>query len=67
MANVNLTIGSDNDPPVAVDDSGSANEGASVIIDLAANDSDPDDGLDPTTINIIGGPANGSLTFKGTK
>ncbi len=50
-----------NSPPVAVNDSASVNEGAAATIDLAANDSDADDGLDLTSITIVSGPTNGSL------
>ena len=40
VATVSLTINPQNDPPVAVNDSSSVNEGASVNIDLAGNDTD---------------------------
>jgi hypothetical protein len=50
-----------NEAPVAAGDSASVDEGASVNIDLAANDTDADDGLDLTTITIVAGPANGVL------
>jgi len=57
-----LTITGTNDVPVASADSAIVNEGASVIINLASNDSDADDGLDLSSIAIIDGPANGTLT-----
>ena len=53
VATVNLTINPQNDPPVAVNDGGSGNEGGSVNLDLAANDSDADDGLDLASIAIV--------------
>ncbi len=60
-----ILAGPPNQPPVAVADSGSADEGASDNIDLATNDSDADDGLDLAGIAIISGPANGSLSVIG--
>ncbi|MCB9915914.1 MAG: tandem-95 repeat protein [Planctomycetes bacterium] len=43
VATVTVTITPVNEPPVAVDDSASTNEGTPVLIDVTANDSDPDD------------------------
>ena len=43
QATVNITVNPVNDAPVANDDPSSVNEGATVNIDLAANDSDADD------------------------
>jgi hypothetical protein len=64
-ATVSVTITPQNDTPVANNDSGSVNEGGNVILNLAANDSDADDGLDLTSIAIVAGPANGSLLDNG--
>ena len=50
-----------NIPPVAVDDTARVDNGDKKTIDLAANDSDVDDGLDLTSIVIVTGPANGVL------
>ena len=49
----------DNLPPRAGDDFATVNESDSVIIDLAANDTDSVDSLDLTSIVITSGPANG--------
>ena len=57
-------------PPLAVDDSASTSEDTAVVIDVAANDSDPDGNLDPNSANSSCangstgclGAANGSLT-----
>ncbi|MDX1408542.1 MAG: Ig-like domain-containing protein, partial [Saprospiraceae bacterium] len=57
-ATVNITVNIANDPPVAMDDTPSTPEDTAVIIDVAANDSDPDGNLDPTTANSS--CANGS-------
>ena len=54
-----------NDAPSASDDSASVAEGQSVLIDLADNDSDAENGLDPASITILSSPANGSLTNNG--
>ena len=54
-----------NDPPTAVDDPDSITpEDTTVTVDVAANDSDPDGNLDPTSANTdlchrCAGPANG--------
>ena len=58
---VNLTITPVNDAPVAVADSFTVNEGSTTNLNLAANDTDADDGLDLTSITIVSGPENGSI------
>ncbi|MBW2241697.1 MAG: DUF4347 domain-containing protein, partial [Deltaproteobacteria bacterium] len=64
-ATVNLTVTPQNDAPVAVADADSVNEGAAVVIDLAGNDTDPDNALDLGSIVITSAPANGSLVDNG--
>ncbi|MCA9388221.1 tandem-95 repeat protein [Candidatus Berkelbacteria bacterium] len=65
-ATVTVTINEPNDeplaPPVANDDSARTNENQAVNINVAANDSDPDNGLDLTSITITSNPANGSVS-----
>ncbi len=55
--------------PVAVDDNASTPNNLTVNIDVAANDSDPDGNLDPTTANNTctgcTNPAHGTLLNKG--
>ena len=58
---VNVTVTSVNDAPVAVADSFTVNEDSTTNLNLATNDSDADDGLDLTSIAIVGGPSNGSI------
>ena len=54
-----LTVVEDmNPPPVAVDDAATTQEGVVVLIDVLANDSDPDG--DELTIADVGNPANGT-------
>lgn len=52
-----------NSPPVAVDDVAATNEDTPVVIDVTANDSDPDG--DPLTITDPGNPANGVVVDNG--
>lgn len=53
-------------PPVAVDDTASVVRGGTVVIDVLANDSDPDGNLDPGTVLIQNLPAFGTLNDDGT-
>lgn len=65
VATVTLTITPVNDPPNAADDNAVANEGVPVTIDVIANDSDVDGTVDPATVVITSGPANGAVTVNG--
>jgi hypothetical protein len=53
--------GSAGGPPVAVDDAVSTAEDTAVIVDVLANDSDPDG--DELSVSIGDGPAHGSVTL----
>ncbi len=57
---VSLTITPVNDAPIAVADNFTVDEGSTTTLNLAANDSDADDGLDLTSI-VASVPGNGSL------
>src|SRR5207245_2473131 len=57
VANITQT----DSPPVANNDSATANENGSVAVNVTANDTDPNNNLDPTTVQIAGGPANGTV------
>ncbi|WNM57809.1 DUF4347 domain-containing protein [Candidatus Nitrospira allomarina] len=59
---VDLTVTPVNDAPIAVADAFTVNEGSTTILNLSNNDTDPDDGLDLTSITIVSGPANGTIT-----
>ena len=48
-------------PPTANNDSDSVNRGGSVTTNVAANDFDPDNNIDPTSIIITSSPTNGSV------
>ena len=61
-ANVTVFINAVNDdPPVAVDDSGATTENTSVNIDVLSNDYDPDN--DAIAIDSVGPAGNGSTSF----
>ncbi len=62
-ATVTVTINETNQPPVAVDDAATTQEGAGVTIDVLANDSDPDNNLDPATVEVTQNPGHGTVTF----
>jgi VCBS repeat-containing protein len=64
-ATVDITVTPVNDAPVADDDVATVAEGNSVLIDLAANDTDADNAIDLNSITIIGAPANGTLNVNG--
>jgi uncharacterized repeat protein (TIGR01451 family) len=49
-------------PPVAADDAATTTENMPVVIDVLANDADPDGMLDPATVAVTGGPADGAAT-----
>jgi VCBS repeat-containing protein len=65
-AEVTLTINPQNDPPVAVDDTLSVNEGASGDVNLLANDSDVDVGDSFSNVTVITPPTRGSVTALNT-
>ena len=61
-ARTTINVNPVNAPPVAVADNSTLNEGATATLNLAGNDTDNDDGLDLTSISIVSGPANGTIT-----
>jgi len=58
---VNVTVTPTNDDPNAVNDIMTGHRGRTTNMDLAVNDTDPDDGLDLTGISISTFPSNGTL------
>ena len=60
---VTVTVTGTNDGPVAVNDTGSVNEGATTTIDLLDNDSDPDSNDTLTVTEINGITAGGTITL----
>jgi large repetitive protein len=65
-ATVVVTVTPVTDPPVATDDTASVSENGVVIVDVLANDTDPDGDLDPTTVTIVAGPSHGTVTVDPT-
>ena len=59
---VTITIGDDNDPPVANDDAASTEEDTPVNVDVTANDTDVDGTIDTTTVTITDDADNGSTS-----
>ncbi|MFH1609355.1 MAG: Ig-like domain-containing protein [Candidatus Bipolaricaulota bacterium] len=53
-----------NEPPRARDDSIKTTEGAAVTIAVIANDSDPDGGVEPTTVTVVSEPKSGSMVVR---
>jgi VCBS repeat-containing protein len=58
VATVAITVNGVNDPPVASDDSATTQEGTPVVVDVLANDTDPDG--DPLTVAIADPPLSGT-------
>lgn len=61
-ARTTILVTATNTPPTAVSDTFTVNEGASATLNVTGNDSDADDGLDLTSITIVAGPTNGTIT-----
>ena len=62
-----VTVSVTGSPPVAVDDPTGTAEDVAVVVDVLANDSDPDFDLDPSSVTVLApGPTNGSAVVTGT-
>jgi large repetitive protein len=64
-ATVSITVTPGNDAPVAVNDTGTAAQGASTTISVLANDTDADGTLNASTVTITTQPTNGSVVVNG--
>ncbi|MCG8404095.1 MAG: Ig-like domain-containing protein [Phycisphaerales bacterium] len=53
-------------PPVAQDNNTTTNEDTARVIDILANDSDPDGNLDPTSVTVTVAPTNGTTAINAT-
>ena len=60
-ATVTVSVDDVNDAPVAIDDAVTTSEDTSQTIDVTDNDYDVDGTIDPTTVEIVNNPANGTL------
>lgn len=65
-ATVTITIEPVDDPPSALDDNATTAIGTPITLDVSANDSDPDENLDPTTTATVTAPTFGSVENLGT-
>ncbi len=63
-AQVNIVIAPQNDAPIAVDDDVIVAQGVASTLDVLSNDSDIDDNLDITSLEIITEPIYGSYTIE---
>jgi YD repeat-containing protein len=59
--------GGTNQPPVAVDDSGSMDNCADALFAVLANDSDPDGNLPLALVSVSGGGTRGTASISGTQ
>ncbi len=64
-ATVTVLVEMVNDPPTANDDNVTTPEDAAVTFDVLANDSDVDGNLNPGSVTVISGAANGTLVHNG--
>ncbi|HET6655168.1 MAG TPA: cadherin-like domain-containing protein [Gammaproteobacteria bacterium] len=51
-------------PPVALDDSAATSENTAVVIDILANDFDPEDALDSGSVQVQSDPAHGTVSVR---
>ncbi len=61
IAEVRVTVGVDNDPPNAVDDIETTSLDEAIVVDVLANDSDPNG--DPLTLQQVGLSTSGTATI----
>ncbi|MGQ4810592.1 hypothetical protein NKDENANG_04071 [Candidatus Entotheonellaceae bacterium PAL068K] len=57
--------GADGEPPVAVDDAVTTAANTAVLIDVTANDTDPDSLIDLNSVDIVAGPSHGATVVTG--
>ena len=62
----NTTTPPTNQPPVSVNDAATTPQGTPVVVDIKANDTDPDNTTSELTPTIIGNPNNGTSTVDPT-
>ncbi len=60
-----VTAGGGNVAPVASDDNATTVEGAAVVVNVLANDSDSDGSVDPATVTVQSNPGNGATSVDG--
>ena len=65
-ATVDITVDAANDPPEVNDDTATTDEDTPVDSAVLANDSDIDGNLDPATVTVTAGPADGATSVNTT-
>ncbi len=60
IATVTVSVAAANVPPIATADSATTLVGTPVIINVIANDTDPDGFINPTSVSVVTAPANGT-------
>jgi hypothetical protein len=63
-ATVSVTVQDVNDAPVAADDSATTDVDAAVVIEILANDTDPDGSLQPSTVTVQSAPVDGRVNIR---
>ena len=63
VATVSITV---NAPPVANNDSATTNKNTAVVINVLANDSDPDGTVNPATVTIVSAASHGTISINPT-
>ncbi|MGQ1911328.1 PKD domain-containing protein, partial [Marinifilum sp. RC60d5] len=66
VASVSIAVIEVNDPPVALDNNAITKEDTPVVILVLANDSDVDGTLDLTSLQVVSGPSNGTVSINPT-
>lgn len=66
LATVTITVSGNNDNPIAVDDNLSVPFGTSQLLNVLANDRDPDTSIDPRTVEIGQLASNGTAIAQST-
>lgn len=64
-ATVTVLVNMVNDPPVATDDAITTAEDTPVTFSVLSNDSDVDSNLNPASVSVVAGSANGTLVHNG--
>ncbi|MGI9543735.1 MAG: tandem-95 repeat protein, partial [Cyclobacteriaceae bacterium] len=63
IANVQVTVNSVNDPPVAIDDQINTDEDMPLLLRITENDFDLDGTVDSLSIDLVNPPVNGIIEF----
>ncbi len=64
-ASVTVTVKAGNDAPAAADDTAHTRSGVAVVVDVAANDTDPESDIDRVTLRVVTPAAAGRTRSRG--